>query len=401
MKVLINAVSAHMGGAATYVKNLASELANLDSPDEFIFCTPEALAHPVRTLSPNIRIISRTDADGNIWKRLWFDQVTLRRMIKQQNVDVLYATGNFGMFACPCPQIVLVRNSIYFSQFYLTKILPGKAWRFRLDFKIRRWLICRSMKWATVVVTPSRSILDEMRRFIRGKQPQVEVNPYGTILERFGANASLAKGASLAPENIKLLHVSHYSDHKNLGVLLRSLEILHERGMANVTLSTTANVGDDRYDPASLYRTADLALLQQPIIKEHVTVLGDVTYDKLPALYQDYDIFVFPSLTESYGHPLVEAMASGLPIITADTPISRELCGDSALYFDPLSAEDLASRIQQLSGDANLREQLRESGRLRVESMTWRSHVVRLLELCRALAPGAESKAATSTVVLG
>lgn len=394
MKVLINAVSAKMGGAATYFKNLAKELAALDSRDEFIFCVPENQATSVVGLPPNIRVLAPTTADGPFWKRLWFDQVTLRRMIKRENVTVLHSTGNFGMFACPCMQFLLVRNSIYFSDFYLTHILPHKGWRFQLDLRVRRWLIRHSVKWANLVITPSQSMLDDMRRFIKGPPSKFRVNPYGTIVEHFQPNPTLTDDRQDLPSgSMRLLHVSHYSDHKNLGVLFRALGLLYERGISNVTLSTTADVTDVRYDSNSLYRATDLALLQQPTIRERVKVLGDVGYDKLPSLYQSHDIFIFPSLTESYGHPLVEAMASGIPIITSDTPIGRELCGEAAMYFDPLSAEDLASRIEKLIGDARLRDQLRESGRLRVESMTWRSHVLRLLEFYRCLAPSEKSNA--------
>jgi glycosyltransferase involved in cell wall biosynthesis len=395
VKVLISAVSAKMGGAATYFRNLANELAKLDSLDEFIFCVPEKQARSLDGLPPNVRVITSIADGGPFWKRLWYDQITLRGIIKREHVTVLHSTGNFGMFACPCVQFLLVRNSIYFSNFYLTRILPRKGWRFRIDLKLRRWLICHSVKWANLVITPSQSMLDEMRRFIKGPSSKFRVNPYGTIVEHFRLNPdSHAEELSDSPNRImRLLHVSHYSDHKNVGVLFRALGILHERGVSNVTLSTTADVRDVRYDPKSLYRAADLELLQQPIIGERVKVLGDVTYDKLPSLYHNHDIFIFPSLTESYGHPLVEAMASGLPTIAADTPVSRELCGEAAIYFDPLSAEDLASKIEHLIGDPGLREMLRESGRLRVESMTWRSHVVRLLELYRHVAPYEKSEA--------
>jgi glycosyltransferase involved in cell wall biosynthesis len=395
-----------MGGAATYSRNLARELAKLDSRDEFIFVVPETQAHSENGLPANIRIISPITDDSPIWKRLWFEQVTLRRIIKREQVTVLHSTGNFGMFACPCIQFLLVRNSIYFSDYYLTQILPRKGWRFQLDLRVRRWLIRHSVKWANLVITPSQSMLDEMRRFIKADLAKFRVNPYGTIVEHFRANPnSLSNERSGSPNgSTRLLHVSHYSDHKNMGVLFQALGALTQQGVA-VTLSTTADVRDSRYDPNSLYRAADIELLQQPLIGERVKVLGDVNYDKLPELYRDHDIFIFPSLTESYGHPLVEAMASGLPIVTADIPVSRELCAEAALYFDPHSAEDLASKIKQLIGDAGLRDRLRKLGLLRVGSMTWQSHVARLLDLYRLMASNKKSKAATaavdSTVSLG
>lgn len=387
MKVLINAASAKMGGAATYIKNLACVLGELNLPDEFIFYVPEEQAEVIRGLAPNIQLISTDINYAPFWKRIWLDLVMLRHIIEREKVDVLYSTANLGMFSCPCSQVLLVRNSLHFSKLYLMHILAHKGWRVRMDNTIRRWLICQSVKWADVVITPSQSMLDELQKFVKDSPSKFSVNPYGTILDRFRNDVDSTSGKQDKHFNghTQLLHVSHYADHKNLGVLFKALRLLPQMGLPNITLSTTADVEDPRY-PVSYCRVTDRSLLRQPMIGQRVKKLGDVPHRKLPAVYRAHDVFVLPSLAESYGHPLIEAMASDLPIIVADTPISRELCGDAALYFDPLSAEDLAAKIKQLVADGSLSKQLRERGRLRVRSMTWHSHVGRLLDLFRHLA---------------
>jgi glycosyltransferase involved in cell wall biosynthesis len=76
----------------------------------------------------------------------------------------------------------------------------------------------------------------------------------------------------------------------------------------------------------------DRALFSKPSIFELVRVLSDVPYEQVAEVYRGHDIFVFPSLAESYGHPLVEAMASGLPVVAAGLPYAREVCRDAVLY---------------------------------------------------------------------
>lgn len=391
MKVLINAVSAKLGGAASYVRNLARELADLNLRDEFIFCVPEAQAQAMRDLAPIVRVISTEVAYSSSLRRLHFDHVALRRIIKREKVDVLYSTANLGVFACPCAQVLLVRNSLHFSELYLKHILPHKGWRVRLDDAARRRLICESVKWADVVMTPSRSMLDELRRFVEATDSKFVINPYGTIPGRFRNGSGHQPGEQNGARRgrARLLHVSHYADHKNLGVLFKSLELLSRAGVPEVTLSTTADVDDPRY-PASYCRPTDRALLRRPAIAERVRRLGDVPHQELPALYRAHDLFIFPSLTESYGHPLVEAMASGLPVVAADTPVSRELCGDAALYFAPFSAEELALKVERLVTDEALRKELAERGLARALSATWRSHVLRLLDLFGGARPSTE-----------
>ena len=128
-------------------------------------------------------------------------------------------------------------------------------------------------------------------------------------------------------------------------------------------------------------------LTQQPVIRAGVHSRG-CSYERLPELYRRHDVFVFPSLAESYGHPLVEAMASGLPVVAADLPYARRTCGEAALYFEPFSADELAAKIRQLAGDSLLRQELRRRGLQRVKGMTWQTHVEGLLkvfgELCRS-----------------
>ena len=115
-------------------------------------------------------------------------------------------------------------------------------------------------------------------------------------------------------------------------------------------------------------------------------MIGDVPRSRLSGLYREHDVFVFPSLIESYGHPLVEAMACGLPVVASRIPASVEVCGDAAVYFDPASAWDLAGRIEEVIASRELRLRLRTAGLSRVSRMNFGSHVERLLEIFERVA---------------
>src|SRR5215510_3358493 len=147
MKIILNAVSAKMGGAANYIKNLARELATLNLEDEFVFFVPQEQAEAIRGFSSMIRVIPTEIGNASFWKRLWFDQVTLRQWLKREKADLLFSTGNFAMFASPCRQVLLVRNILHFSELYRTRILPNKSFRAKLDDNLRRWLIVQSVRW--------------------------------------------------------------------------------------------------------------------------------------------------------------------------------------------------------------------------------------------------------------
>ncbi len=83
------------------------------------------------------------------------------------------------MFRCPVRQLLLVTNALYFSKIYRDELLARHSWRFRVPFELRRWLICRSVRQADVVMTPTHAMLDDLRQF-------VEVEPGKALVNNFG-----------------------------------------------------------------------------------------------------------------------------------------------------------------------------------------------------------------------
>ena len=105
----------------------------------------------------------------------------------------------------------------------------------------------------------------------------------------------------------------------------------------------------------------DYQSLTTPEVSEYLE-LSSVKYENLPDVYAKNDIFVFPSVSETFGFPLVEAMATGIPVIAADSSINREICGDAALYFRPYDAQGLVKKINSIRTQPNLYNSLCKKG---------------------------------------
>jgi glycosyltransferase involved in cell wall biosynthesis len=179
---------------------------------------------------------------------------------------------------------------------------------------------------------------------------------------------------------MRLIYVSLYSEHKNLATLLRAMPLLNRNGARKFALQTTVNPGWEG-GAWTVTHKEDLALARQPEVAPWVEFLGPLGQQQIQQLYREGDLFVFPSLCESFGHPMMEAMAEGLPIVASDTAVNRELCGDAAVYFSPLSAEDLAQQVRALARDPALLGKLRAAGRERAATLfMWHGHVRRILE---------------------
>jgi len=282
----------------------------------------------------------------------------------------------------PCPQILLVRNSLFFSDLYERTFSLRQSWRCRLDRLMRRWLVLLSIRCSDAVVTASQSFLDEIERFMNLASKRTMVNPFGVPLERFSPCTERGSRRNEALSRpLRLLHVSEYCDYKNLTVLLKAVRILVKKGCRDFSLVTTADPWQYP-DDELVMREEDQSLAVHPQVAPFVKFAGPVPYGDVPKLYKSGDLFLFPSITESFGHPLVEAMATGLPVLASDIPVCREICGEGALYFNPFNAEDLADKILRLQNNPDLRRQMGEAGRKRAEIyFDWKDHVRRLVEL--------------------
>jgi glycosyltransferase involved in cell wall biosynthesis len=374
MKVVLNAVAAKMGGAVNYVRHVVRELA-VSGSGEFIVIVPAGLAAELGAAYPGIHLISSNAGDVGFLRRLWFDQVEVRRILRELKADVLFSTANFAMFACPCRQVLLVRNALYFSRLYDERVMPHKDLRSRIQIRLRRWLNCRSITIADVVMTPTSAMLDEVRYFVSVPAGKAVVNTYGVDPERF---------APVAPRKFdppyRLLYSSLYGEHKNFDTLLRALLLLADRGIEFVFVTPADPSSEDQR--WAYTAKADAKLAADPRLKGRIRFTAKVPPDKIPHLYADADIFVYPAVMESFGHPLVEAMAAGLPIVAADVPPNREIAGDAAIYFKPFDPADCAVRITSVIADATLRDQLRNLAIERSRRFRWDSHVKRLLDAC-------------------
>jgi glycosyltransferase involved in cell wall biosynthesis len=385
MKVLVSAVSAKLGGAATYVRNLAASLRDLaDQNDRFVFVVPPERAREMPAADERFRVHESQAASGSYARRWWWDQISLRRLIRRERPDVLFSSANFAMLACPCPQALLVRIPIYFSREYLEHVLPGKSPAFRAETALRRWLVCRSVASADCVVTPSAAMLEDLARFARIPDGRARVIPYGVPRERLAPD-SPRPATPGSPRPLRVLWVSHYADHKDLATLLRAVRLLRRNGNLAIELRLTL---DPPGGSTLRGQHTSMPLAEQGLLAglgDSVRCLGVLSYEQIWQAYSEADVFVFPSLCESFGHPLVEAMAAGLPVVASGIAVHREICGDAAEYFPVGNAEVLAQHLAALAADPRLRAELARRGAQRVRGFLWENHVTGLLALLREL----------------
>jgi glycosyltransferase involved in cell wall biosynthesis len=170
-----------------------------------------------------------------------------------------------------------------------------------------------------------------------------------------------------------LLFVGGLNPLKNFSNLLRAYDILRSKIPHKLVA-----VGFKRWK-----FEGDLELVTQLGLEKHVIFTGFVPDEDLPAIYNLADLFVFPSLYEGFGIPVLEAMACGCPVVTTKTGCSREVAGDAALLADPRNPEEIAREISKVLSSPDLRSQMIEKGLSQASRFGWEktaSETLRLME---------------------
>lgn len=388
-RILINALASTAGGGRTYLRNVLPRLGRQSANDmSYVILVPAEHRSEYRVFESSRVEIRSVPFAGGLAKRWWWEQTGLRRLIGEESIDLLVALGNFAMWQSPVPQILFNRSDLNFSQTFRKDLLARREWAMWCGQVVKSILARISIRQATVNVVPTKAFGERIRK-VKGRQRfPFEVLTFGFDRDIFQADLKppdwLEARLHRDPGVRRLLYVSHYNYFRNFETLLRALPELKRRVLESsglrVELVLTTEIARGAihggYDSTEAAR-----LIEQLGIGDDLQMLGGVRYEQLHHLYERCDLFVCPSYSESFGHPLVEAMAGGMAIASADLPVHREVCGDAAAYFAPFEPGDLARCCAELLADPPRRNDLGQRGLARIASFSWDAHVLKLAEL--------------------
>jgi glycosyltransferase involved in cell wall biosynthesis len=382
MHLLINSLAASAGGGLTYIRNVMPQLASVPGLQVTV-----ALGRGLRAELGNFPNANFVELDMSPLRRFWYEQSGLPHTIRSCGADVLLSAGNFALRNSPVPQVLLSRNSIYTSMDFYRDLRSRHEYRAWIDTHFRAWLAKKSIQWADVTVAPSEAFAAELRRWT-GRP--VKAIHHGFDLEAFSRDTSPLSGeveakVRSAEGSVKLLFVSHYNYYRNFETLIRALPVLRKRLRGrSVKLLLTCKFMDGE-NPGTYHSRGAARLVRELGVSDMVCELGAIPYSRLHQLYRRADMYVSPAYTETFAHPLVEAMASGVPVVASDLPVHREICEDAARYFARFSAEELADRVVEIASSNDLGGQMHTRGRARSAAFSWRKHVEELLRLAESL----------------
>ena len=382
--IFINALAATAGGGLTYVRNVIPHVGSRGDIRATVLLN--ARLRSELPPSDNIAFIEQEIPAGAI-NRIWFEQRTVRELIGRCGANVLLSAGNFALLNSPVPQILLSRNSLYTSRDFYRDLHTRGDYRLWLDTLLKSAFAKWSIQNADRVVAPSKAFAAELQAWT-GKP--ISAIHHGFDREAFVRDQSAPPGDMCqllrsAPNALRLLFVSHYNYYRNFETLIQSLPLIKRqikprmvRLFLTCKLAAGANPGGYRTDLAA-------SLIRNLRLSDEVIELGAVPYQLLHYVYRAVDIYVSPAYAESFAHPLVESMSSGLPVVASDLAVHREICDSAALYFDRFSPSQLAERVADIAESPRLARQLSQAGVERSAQFSWSLHADRILQLANAL----------------
>ena len=368
LRVGINAVHAKTGGGLSYLRNMLPLIATAPDISVRLFAADDTVA----ALAPiDARIELRRVRPWRGWAGLLaWEQIVLPRLLRRDRIDVTFSPANFTPLLAPAP-VVLLGTA--------TGMIARER---RLHMRVY-WAVLTAMTWLSLLVcrraaAVSTFVRDNLTpgpmRFLRGR---VTVVHHGVAAE-FQADGG--------PREQFLLVVADLYPQKNLHTLIDAFAAVATERPA-LALRIAGRPIDESYAAELTARVARLGLAAR------VAFLGGVSQDALAELYRRCAVFVFPSTVESFGMPLLEAMASAAPIACARAAAMPEVLGDAGLYFDPDDAAAMARAIATLLDDDSRRRDLAARGLARAAQFTWAAAAAATVNVLRAACARADHAA--------
>ena len=372
-EIWIHLLSAKVGGGITYLRAmLPTIISQLEGKGvRVVLLLPAPLDG--EQLPDWIEVRTFPLAARNEAVRFLFDQVILPVWLTAHKGAVLYCSASYSPLIKTVPTVVLLRNAVHFDEEFLKRERLSR----RLLLKLQGVLISLGARTCVAVQYPSRS----MRDLVELKHPKLArvgvVNHYGVdqrFIEAGRNNGSNPAHKKARPETF--LYVMNYTFQKNLRFLLRALALAKKEGVRVRVVVTSHLTGGRAY-----FWDQDKAFIEEHdlIGSGYLVPVGPKYGDELIDLYRSVDACVFPSICESFGLPLVEAMAMGKPLICADRAYAREICRDYAKYVDPDCPDELVQLWKDWSRHSAvpplaMREEI-------LSRFSWQGHVANLIDL--------------------
>ncbi len=320
-------------------------------PDEDNSCIPKAT---------NFKIVELKGGPYPIW-----EQFFLPKAAKAEGCDILHCTSNTGPIWSKVPLITILHDIIYLESISIFK--KAGSWYQKLGNMYRRLVVPPVVRKSKRVSTVSNFEKERIKSFMGLGDNLVAIyNGVGSHFKKITDKQILnqAKEKYKLPDNF-LFFLGNTDPKKNTPNVLKAFADFKAQSTIDYKLVMLD------YDENALRKI--LSDIGHPELREDIFLTGYINNVDLPAIISQCHVFLYPSLRESFGIPILEGMACGVPVITSNTSSMPEIAGDAAHIVDPHNSSEITQGIIKILADKTYHDELCRKGIKRAKKFSWKN----------------------------
>ncbi|MFZ2197030.1 MAG: glycosyltransferase family 1 protein [Thermodesulfovibrionales bacterium] len=359
MKIGINALyllPGKVGGSETYIRNLVKCFAKSRDDNVFVVFINKESVGIFEELSPHIEVVLCPFSASHRAVRILWEQFLLPFQVWQHKIEILFSAGMTSPFLCSVTTVLVIHDLQHVNQ-------PENYSSVYLCFL--RMIVYLSAKTADKVVTISEKVKADIIKFYKIAAENIYITynavDHNAFSPRDSNEVETIRKKYRLPEKF-VLYAASSLPHKNHIRLFEAMKIIRQegRGMKLVLVGARFKWSD-----------VIVAKIEEMGIKDDVIFIGWVPFEDLPLIYCASEIFVFPSLHEGFGIPVLEAMACGVPVVCSNIEPITEVAAGAAFLVDPLDPRAIARALCTVAQDRVIRENLITLGFCRAAEFSW------------------------------
>lgn len=365
----------HKHGMDRVALELIKNLQEIDKVnDYFIFTKPDQDSSVIQN-TLNFKIVEIPGGFYPFW-----EQFRLPKIAKEYNCDILHCTSNTAPYSKQTPLITTLHDIIYMESSIFKTFLSSASLYQKLGNLYRRIVVPKIVNSSRKLITVSNFEKQNITRFFKLKSKNIRTIHNG-VSERFKSEMDTyelnkVKAKYKLPDQY-LLHIANSDPRKNTKRVLLAFKEFLSLSKQNYQLVILGC--KDETLKGMLHEIGAISIYKR------VFLVGYVSDEDLPKIYHLSKIFLFPSLREGFGIPIIEAMACGVPVITSNTSSMPEVAGNAAHIIDPYKTNSICNAMLKIVSDDGYKNQLVQRGLIQSKQFSWNRMAFQVLELYKNL----------------
>jgi len=360
MKIGISAIHVRPGKSGShqpYLVNLVSAMSKLETAHEFVLFVTPANQSLFEESRKKMEFITYPALAEKVLPRIFLEQMWLPVDARRRKIDVLHYPGTTASVWIRKSDVVTIHHDSVTQRMSMSNIR-------NIYYDIALW----NNKRAGRIIAPSQVYADELMKLFGYRPEQVQPVHHGvsSIFRHVSDSEVNQSRKKYGIESNAILSVTNTLPHKNIPNLLRAYSVLMTRYHLENQLVLVGNINETVLTQA----IADSCDVPERM-RSRIAVIPFIPHEQLPPIYSAAAVFVLFSKVETFGMPLVEAMACGLPVVVSDIPIHREILQSAGLFVPPETPDALATALHKILTNEEYRSLLVQSALNRSRQFSW------------------------------